>query len=180
MPIDQQIAGLVLSLSMNEIFGALAVFAGIYGLSYLPSAKSKRRKDEAGGVGKELRRPYHYEERNLPDAELRRKLNPRVVGKRGRYKVVLVDGTVVRDHIDPDFVAGGNPGRYGYVPMDELWVDDSTARGDVGPYVEHEGVESELMLKKGLSYDDAHERATAAERRLRKKPTNQRKAFTPW
>lgn len=163
---------------MNELFGVLLIYTGIFGLRLLP--KKGRKKSDVGGVGEELRRPYHYRERNLPDSDLRKRLNPRTVGRRGKYKVVLVDGRVIRDELDPDFAAGGNPGRYGYVPMDELWVDDCTARGDVGPYVEHEGVESELMIRKGLSYDDAHERATAAERKLRKRPVNQRKAFTPW
>lgn len=163
---------------MRELFGAALVFAGIFGLQYLPRKGKKRRGEVDGGVGPELRRPYHYAERNLPDEDLRKELRPRVVGRRGRYKVVLVDGRVVRDRLDPDFAAGGNPGRYGYVPMDELWVDDCTAQGDVGPYVEHEGVESELMIRRGLSYDDAHERATQAERKLRKKPVSQRKAFT--
>lgn len=164
---------------MRELFGVAVIFAGIFGLQYLPKSRKKGKKDVDGGVGPELRRPYHYAERNLPDEELRQELKPRVIGRRGRYKVVLVDGRVVRDKLDPDFAAGGNPGRYGYVPMDELWVDDCTARGDVGPYVEHEGVESELMIRKGLSYDDAHERATAAERRLRKRPVHQRKAYSP-
>jgi|GEM_PF-2600517 len=166
---------------MEELLGALAIFAAIFGIQYLPSGQKRSgggRSKDVGGVGKELRRPHHYTARNLPDDKLRRDIRPRVIGRRGRYRVVLVDGRVIRDRLDPDFAAGGNPGRYGYVPNDELWVDDCTARGDVGPYVEHEGVESELMRRKGLSYDDAHERATIAERRLRKKPVDQRKAFT--
>lgn len=167
---------------MEEILGALAVFAAILGIGYLPSKKGgsgrKRRELDSGSVGKELRRPHHYAERNLPDAELRAQIRPRVIGRRGKYKVVLVDGRVIRDKLDPDFAAGGNPGRYGYEPMDELWVDDCTAKGDVHPYVEHEAVESELMIRKGLSYDDAHERATVAERKMRKKPVDKRKAFT--
>lgn len=162
---------------MRELLGVALVFASILGLQWVPSGKKSKRSKEFGAVSAELRRPYHYTKRNLPDEELRREINPRVIGKRGRYKVVLVDGRVIRDRLDPDFAAGGNPGRYGYVPNDELWVDDCTAQGDVGPYVEHEGVESELMRRKGLSYDDAHERATIAERRLRKRPPSQRNAF---
>lgn len=162
---------------MDELWGVVAVFAAIFGIRYLPS-KGRTRAAATGAVGKELRRPYHYPSRDLPDDETRKALRPRVVGRRGRYKVVLVDGTVIRDRIDPDFAAGGNPARYGYVPNDELWVDDCTAPGDVGPYVEHEGVESELMRRKGLSYDDAHERATIAERRLRKKPYVDRNAYS--
>ncbi len=165
---------------MRELFGAAAIFAAIFGLQYLPKGAKKPKKGgtQAGGVGPELRRPYHYEERNLPDAETRRKLRPRVVGRWGKYKVVLVNGTAVRDRLDPDFVAGGNPGRYGYVPMDELWVDDSTARGDVGPYVQHEGVESDHMIERGMSYDDAHELATTAERRVRKRAVNKRRVHS--
>lgn len=137
----------------------------------------KNKKEKRGEVGPELRRPYHYPERKLPTPEDRRALNARVIGKRGRYKVVLVNGTEVRDRIDPDFTCGGNPGRYGYVPMDELWVDDCTAPGDVGPYVEHEAVESNLMLDKKLSYDEAHDRATLAERKIRKRPKKKRSVF---
>lgn len=159
---------------MRELFGVAIIFASIFGLQWV---QKKPRRKEFGAVSEDLRRPHHYTKRSLPDEDLRRDINARVIGRRGRYKVVLVDGRVIRDRLDPDFAAGGNPGRYGYVPNDELWVDDCTARGDVGPYVEHEGVESELMRRKGLSYDDAHERATIAERRLRKKPVGERKAF---
>ena len=160
---------------MQELFGALLVMFGILGAGVAADRTPSRRR--RGEVGPELRRPVHYPERNLPAPADRRALRVRTIGRRGRYKVVLVDGTEVRDRIDPDFTCGGNPGRYGYVPMDELWVDDCTAKGDVGPYVEHEAVESDLMLDHGLTYDEAHDRATLAERKLRKRPKADRDAF---
>lgn len=96
------------------------------------------------------------------------RLHVHKLGKLGGYDVWLVDGTFVRDHIDIDFVAGGNPSRYGYVPMNELWVEATQAKEDIASSALHECVEAILMKKHGQDYDHAHNHASKVEIRYRK------------
>lgn len=150
----------------TDIFSAIVVLCGVFLSQFFLHDNG------------DLRRVYHKPPRSevASDPKFRREINPRTIGRKGRYKVVLVNGTAVRK-VDPDFVAGGNPARYGYVPMDEVWVDDCTSQGDVTPYVVHEAVESDLMRRKGLSYDDAHAMATKAEMKIRRDPSRAGRAF---
>lgn len=91
------------------------------------------------------------------------------IGKIGGRKVMLVDGNEVRNRIDIDFVSGGNPARYGYVPDDEIWIEKSLDRRERAPTILHEVTEERLMRTKGLSYGEAHDRASATEARLRRR-----------
>ena len=79
-----------------------------------------------------------------------------------KLKVVEVDGEKIRNTIDPDFTMGGNPSRYAYVPLGELWIDRVMTAKDKLSTIMHEQIEHELMLS-GLSYEEAHDRATAFE-----------------
>lgn len=85
---------------------------------------------------------------------------------RGGMRVRLVDGLRVRDVIDVDFTMGGNPSRYAYVPLGEVWVDECLGDEDRLATAFHETVEHGLM-QRGLSYDDAHGAATVAEKKFR-------------
>lgn len=79
------------------------------------------------------------------------------------YNVHFVDGKKIRNHIDIDFVMGGNGYRYLYCPVDEIWVDSSFSSGEEVDYiVHHEYIELELM-KKGWNYDEAHDAASEEE-----------------
>ncbi len=83
-------------------------------------------------------------------------------------RVFLVDGKYVRDHMDSIFIQGGNEFRYDFVPKDELWVDASVPVAE-RPYVLfHECYETEKM-RKGWSYDRAHNAAKRAENKLRRR-----------
>jgi cell wall-associated NlpC family hydrolase len=90
------------------------------------------------------------------------------LGEMGDFKLFAVDGPQIRNEVDVDFALGGNPGRYKYVPMDELWVEDTGDHEDMARTAEHELRECKLMLE-GLSYDEAHERASEVEESQREK-----------
>jgi len=77
-------------------------------------------------------------------------------------QVVLVDGTHVRNHHDSDFSQGGNGYRYRFVPRGEIWIDEQISP-DEWPFIAfHECEEAELM-RGGLSYERAHDRAKKIE-----------------
>lgn len=87
------------------------------------------------------------------------------------YKIYIVDGNYIRNNIDIDFVGGGNPSRYQYVPKGELWVEKLSDgnKNDIDAFIEHEYVECERMKNKGESYDVAHEKASEVEKIIRNK-----------
>ena len=99
------------------------------------------------------------------DEETLDKLNRKPLGELGRYVVYLVNGQAVRENVDLDFTEGGNPSRYGYIPLNEIWIEGQAS--ELGATALHEFIEAEAMLKSGLSYDKAHDEASAAERLFR-------------
>lgn len=116
----------------------------------------------------------------MPDLRLdyarqRPKSEPRVapgirvrrVGKLHGLTVWIVDGERLRNEVDVDYVCGGNSARYSYCPRTEIWLDQNLSPTDATATLLHEYVEYRLMVKKGLSYEDAHDRASEAERILR-------------
>ena len=79
----------------------------------------------------------------------------------GRH-IMLVDGTHIRNRYDSDFSQGGNGYAYDFIPDDEIWIDEQID-GVEWPFIAfHECEEAELM-RAGMSYDKAHERAKHAE-----------------
>jgi hypothetical protein len=82
-------------------------------------------------------------------------------------EIFLVDGTHIRNKWDSDFVQGGNGFRYKFCPRRELWVDASTPETEVAFVAFHECHETELM-RGGMSYEDAHDRAKRLENKFRR------------
>jgi hypothetical protein len=83
-------------------------------------------------------------------------------------EIFIVDGTYVRDKWDSQFIQGGHKLRYDFVPEGEIWIEASL-HYDERPYVIfHECLEIVLM-KKGLDYDQAHDKAKRAENKLRRR-----------
>lgn len=91
----------------------------------------------------------------------------RLLGKVAGLSVYLVSGEKVRDDLDIDFTMGGNAGRYSYVPMNEIWIDDAMHVLDRTATALHEVVERDLMLHRGMSYDRAHDAANLCEHSFR-------------
>lgn len=88
------------------------------------------------------------------------------MGQIAGYAVFTVNGEVVRNEVDIDFVAGGNPSRYAYVPENTLWVEYTSALDAVATAL-HECFEAELMRSQGLKYPKAHDAAGQLEKAFR-------------
>jgi hypothetical protein len=92
--------------------------------------------------------------------------------------IYLVSGEQVRNKTDIDFTAGGSEAAYpGYIPRNEIWLDDALHVLDRIATIFHEIVERNLMLYGGIDYDKAHDiackREIAFRRELEKKqPTS--------
>jgi len=82
--------------------------------------------------------------------------------------VVKVDGAIVRKYLDPEFIMGGHEFVYDYVPQSEIWLDAWLDERELPYVLNHEQLERNFM-KDGMSYDDAHEYATASEKAMRVK-----------
>ena len=83
------------------------------------------------------------------------------------YNVWFVDGKLVRDRFKTDFVEGGHPYVYPWIPRGEVWLADAKAE-ELPFLLIHELTELRLMRDKTMSYLDAHEKANDAERKARK------------
>ncbi len=100
----------------------------------------------------------------LPAA--RDRVRRKLVGTLDRDQVWIVDGRGVRDRFDPNFTQGGHGLRYRFIPRREIWIDDAIAERELDPTLAHEAHELALM-RAGMSYYDAHDRALAFEKKLR-------------
>jgi len=88
-------------------------------------------------------------------------------GSRDGFEVWIVDGSAVRREIYPEFLYGGNPERYPFIPRGEIWIDNAIAAEEYEYTLAHELRERRLMTHAGMSYDDAHNAALALERKMR-------------
>lgn len=110
------------------------------------------------------------EDKSYLSAGLLKKIKVKYSGKfLGLYKIFEVNGDVLRTKIDIDFVSGGNPTRYAYLPENEIWIDENLHPNDFAAIAIHEFVEYMLMKYKKKSYDDAHDKASVVELKFRKK-----------
>lgn len=87
----------------------------------------------------------------------------------GEEKVsyMYVDGAYVRDHVFVDFVEGGHFYRYGWIPEDQIWIEDILSVLDQVCTGVHEIHERFRMKYKGMNYEDAHDSACKIERIVR-------------
>jgi len=95
------------------------------------------------------------------------KVHVELIGAYKGKKFWLVDGTYIRDKIDEDFVEGGNPGRYSYVPEHEFWIEKVMVIKDQLCTMVHEYVERDKMELEHWSYDRAHNYALGVEKKIR-------------
>ena len=82
--------------------------------------------------------------------------------------VRYVVGADVRKTLDPYFLLGGHSHIYRYIPKNEIWIDACADDAEQVFTLVHEMYERDLM-RNGMSYDDAHDFALAAERAARRK-----------
>jgi hypothetical protein len=84
------------------------------------------------------------------------------------FKVWIVDGALIRKNIFNEFVYGGNDQRYPFVPLNEIWIDNSISAEEFETTLAHEINERNLMAKFGMTYFDAHDSSLALELVMRR------------
>ena len=147
---------------------------------YIPEGEwwlNHRQKDEIDFIIalEELERPSHirtfnefrqYERETmcLPGPAPEYVLSRETIDGRN---VVMVNGKIIRQYIDPEFIAGGHNFVYDYVPPGEIWIDATDDPLELPYYLIHESYEYDLMAD-GMGYDSAHDFANAKEKSARR------------
>jgi hypothetical protein len=90
-------------------------------------------------------------------------------GAKDNYQFWIVDGANIRRLIFDEFIYGGNPERYTFVPDGEIWIDNSISSDEFTYTLLHEINECNLMAKYGMAYFDAHDSSLSLELQMRRK-----------
>jgi len=95
---------------------------------------------------------------------------PQTLGQIDEFTVLICDGNQVKVAHSMDFHEAGNGLGWekDFIPKSEIWLDSTVTTDQHKFNLYHELFECRLM-KKGLTYDAAHDRANAAERILRRR-----------
>jgi hypothetical protein len=135
----------------------------------LISKKLKDIADRIISIGDKRMDKFHEHKKTVLDKDILDRIRKEYIGESHGIKFYYVDGKFIRDHVDDDFCLAGNPGRYKYVPMGEIWADRMHDLGDQAPDMIHEYREMKKMIDEGWDYDRAHEYARKIERTVRLK-----------
>jgi hypothetical protein len=85
-------------------------------------------------------------------------------------EVWLVNGHKVRDLYKCDFIEGGQPAVYSWVPNNEIWIEKGPHLNTEAPLlILHEFVEFIIMKYNKMKYDEAHKIAAKIEFKHRSK-----------
>lgn len=90
------------------------------------------------------------------------------LSKISNFTVWIVDGKYIRGNIDEEFTNAGQHYKYKFIPENELWIDEEGAPGEEKYYIDYLLAENRFMAK-GMSYDEAVDKANIIERKERKK-----------
>ena len=82
-------------------------------------------------------------------------------------KVYEVDGAYVRDTISTAWIGGGHGWQDAFIPMDEIWVEETPEEHDYQAIFVHEVTEYILMRYGSWEYNKAHDMANSVEAILR-------------
>lgn len=88
-------------------------------------------------------------------------------GEKDGFKIWIVDGASIRKNIFNEFIYGGNDQRYPFVPVNEIWIDNSISAEEYETTLAHEICERNLMQKYGMTYFDAHDSSLMLELGMR-------------
>jgi hypothetical protein len=112
--------------------------------------------------------------RRTDDLPVNGRPNPRTAHRklwkklRSGLRVWIVNGRFVRGCFDLDFTAGGHDLVYPrYIPRNEVWIDDDVAEGE-RPFVLIHELRERSLMKKGRSYNNAHDSANRFETACRR------------
>ncbi|MDI6737536.1 MAG: hypothetical protein QME12_03385 [Nanoarchaeota archaeon] len=108
-----------------------------------------------------IRKTFVKKTKNIPEFTIRAE-------RKSGFLVRIVKGPIVRLYIDPKFLLGGHGYVYGYIPKNEIWLDNTQGKKEMKYTLVHELHELKL-IKKGMDYDSAHDFALAAEKYERRK-----------
>lgn len=89
-------------------------------------------------------------------------------GEKDGLKIWIVDGALIRKNIFNEFVFGGNDERYPFVPVNEIWIDNSVSSEEFETTLAHEINERNLMKNLAMTYFDAHDSSLAIELVMRR------------
>jgi hypothetical protein len=89
------------------------------------------------------------------------------IGKIGKVKIILVDGTKIRNEKAVNFVFGGNDRAYNFIPKNQIWIEKAIPKKERKFILIHEFSERDLM-KHGFNYGKAHLLANQIENFSRK------------
>ncbi len=100
-----------------------------------------------------------------------RKIHKELIKKysKGKIKVWIVRGELVRGLFFLDFTEGGHDKVYSFVPKNQIWIDDDLDDSEIKFVLLHEIHERNLMAK-GMRYDEAHNLSSEIEYSCRKNP----------
>ena len=104
-----------------------------------------------------------------------KKAHPKVYVKRYGHipsediDVFLVNGNEVRNRYKVDWIEGGNPETYSFVPNHEMWIELGEHRDEMPYILLHEFVETMCMRYRKMKYDPAHKIASKVEFAAREK-----------
>ena len=90
-------------------------------------------------------------------------------GPRSKMVVWLVDGKLIRDSLDTEFLGGGHHFRYQWIPEGEIWLEAGLDPMDIKFFLLHELCERVLMIQ-GMGYEESHAHANKREGWARKHP----------
>lgn len=89
--------------------------------------------------------------------------------KSKNISVWLVNGKIIRSIFYSDYAEGGHDKVYHFIPKNEVWLEDTLPKSELGFILLHELHERHLMSL-GLSYKKAHHSATILEDFARRHP----------
>ncbi len=87
--------------------------------------------------------------------------------KNGALTINHVNGHIVREYIDPEFIFGGHDLVYNYIPKNEVWLDALQGPREL-PYTTLHELTERAYMKQGMNYDAAHDIAIAVEKSARR------------
>jgi len=105
--------------------------------------------------------------RRKPGTKFSPGLKKRMLGVAGEFKIFLINGEHVRNCLETDFTMASHGYVSGFIPKDEIWMDDRLSVNDIVAVMHHEVFEAKLMGKE-MCYADAHALATESEKKFRK------------
>jgi hypothetical protein len=102
-----------------------------------------------------LRKSYETKEKKRKRYDKEMEMVGKTIGKIGKVKVILVDGTNIRNNKAVNFVFGGNDMAYSFIPKNQIWIENAVPTDERKFILIHEFSERDLM-KHGMGYDHAH------------------------